>query len=108
MGGNWYSRANPGLFEVPKPLASLGIGIDAIPEAIRLSPVLTGNDLGMLGNVERLPDAQEVRDFVLAAGEVGALLETGDAAEIHKKAQAYLSQNDVSSAWKVLLAALQK
>ena len=108
MGGNWYSRANPGLFEVPKPLASLGIGIDAIPEAIRLSPVLTGNDLGMLGNVERLPDAQEVRDFVLAAGEVGALLETGDAAEIHQKAQAYLSQNDVSSAWKVLLAALQK
>jgi flavin reductase (DIM6/NTAB) family NADH-FMN oxidoreductase RutF len=108
MGGNWYSRANPGLFEVPKPLASLGIGIDAIPEAIRLSPVLTGNDLGMLGNVERLPDAAEVRDFVLAAGEVSALLETGDVAEIHRKAQAYLSQNDVSSAWKVLLAPLQK
>ncbi len=108
LGGNWYSRANPGLFEVPKPLASLGIGIDAIPEAIRLSPVLTGNDLGMLGNVDRLPNAQEVRDFVIGAKEVGALLETGDRGEIHRKAQAYLSQNDVSSAWKVLLAGLQK
>jgi len=108
LGGNWYSRANPGLFEVPKPLASLGIGIDAIPEAIRLSPVLTGNDLGMLGNVDRLPNAEEVRDFVIGAKEVGALLETGDRGEIHRKAQAYLSQNDVSSAWKVLLAGLQK
>ena len=108
MGGNWYSRANPGLFEVPKPLASLGIGIDAIPEAIRMSAVLTGNDLGMLGNVERLPDAGEVRDFVLGSKEVSALLETGDWGEIHRKAQAYLSQNDVSSAWKVLLAGLQK
>jgi len=106
MGGNWYSRANPGLFEVPKPLANLGIGIDAIPEAIRLSPVLTGNDLGMLGNVERLPQAEEVAHFVMGAPEIGALLETGNVREIHRKAQAYLAQNDVSSAWKVLLAGL--
>ncbi|MBT8302344.1 MAG: flavin reductase family protein, partial [Maribacter sp.] len=49
MGGNWYSRANQGLFEVPKPLSSLGIGVDSIPEGIRTSKVLTGNDLGMLG-----------------------------------------------------------
>ena len=73
-----------------------------------MSAVLTGNDLGMLGNVERLPDAGEVRDFVLGSKEVSALLETGDWGEIHRKAQAYLSQNDVSSAWKVLLAGLQK
>jgi flavin reductase (DIM6/NTAB) family NADH-FMN oxidoreductase RutF len=106
MGGNWYSRANPGLFEVPKPLSSLGIGIDAIPEAIRLSPVLTGNDLGLLGNVERLPSPEEVRDFVLQAKGIDTLLKTGETGEIHRRAQAYLSQNDVSSAWKVLLAAL--
>src|SRR5690606_19857864 len=46
MGGNWYSRAQMGLFEVPKPLTTLGIGVDAIPEEIRNSSILTGNDLG--------------------------------------------------------------
>ena len=49
MGGNWYSRSNIGMFKVPKPLSSLGIGIDAIPEIIRTSTVLSGNDLGKLG-----------------------------------------------------------
>ena len=108
MGGNWYSRANPGLFEVPKPLSSLGIGIDAFPEAIRLSPVLTGNDLGMLGNVERLPSSDEVRDFVGGTKGMGTWLETAETGEIHRRAQAYLGQNDVSSAWKVLLATPHK
>ncbi|NNL01304.1 MAG: flavin reductase family protein, partial [Eudoraea sp.] len=35
MGGNWYSRANKGMFEVPKPLSRLGIGVDNIPEEIK-------------------------------------------------------------------------
>ncbi len=105
MGGNWYSRANPGLFEVPKPLASLGIGIDAIPEAIRLSPVLTGNDLGMLGNVQHLPSPEEVQAFVHSGNLIRQLLETKDKGLIHRRAQDYLAQNDVSSAWKILLAA---
>lgn len=107
MGGNWYSRANPGLFEVPKPLASLGIGIDALPEAVRLSPVLTGNDLGMLGNVERLPSSEEVRDFVKPGSWLDRLVAANDPVQVHRKAQDYLAQNDVSSAWKILLAAQQ-
>ena len=60
MGGNWYSRANLGMFEVPKPLSTLGIGIDAIPVEIRESKTLTGNDLGKLGNVEALPKDEEI------------------------------------------------
>jgi len=48
LGGNWYSRANKGLFEVEKPLATLGIGVDAIPEFIIESGVFNGNDLGKL------------------------------------------------------------
>ena len=55
MGGNWYNRSKEGIFEVPKPLTTLGIGVDALPEEIRLSKILTGNDLGMLANVEELP-----------------------------------------------------
>ena len=107
MGGNWYSRANPGLFQVPKPLASLGIGIDAIPEAIRQSAVLTGNDLGMLGTVERLPSPEEVQEFAQTGSQLRQLIDSKDMGRIHRKAQDYLAQNDVSSAWKTLLAALK-
>jgi len=55
LGGNWYSRSNQGLFEVPKPIANLGIGVDAIPDFIKKSSIFNGNDLGMLGNIEALP-----------------------------------------------------
>src|SRR5690606_40348061 len=51
MGGNWYTRATPGLFEVEKPLTTLGIGVDMIPNEAKKSGVFSGNDLGILGNV---------------------------------------------------------
>ena len=104
MGGNWYSRANAGLFEVPKPLSALGIGIDAIPEEIRLSTVLTGNDLGMLGNIEKIPSSVEVLEFVNSNIELRSLLSADDKKQLHKRAQDYLRKNDVLSAWKVLLS----
>ncbi|TMM59595.1 flavin reductase family protein [Maribacter algarum] len=104
MGGNWYSRANLGMFEVPKPLSSLGIGIDQIPERIRISKILTGNDLGMLGNVEQIPTNDEVANFVSSQIEIRTLLSGGERDQIELKAQEYLKNNDVLSAWKVLLA----
>ncbi|WP_438263963.1 flavin reductase family protein [Arenibacter palladensis] len=104
MGGNWYSRANMGLFEVPKPLSNLGIGVDQIPEYIRLSNVLTGNDLGMLGNVEKLPSPEEVMKYVDDNVDVRSILSAGDKALLHTKAQELLKNKDVLSAWKVLLA----
>ena len=57
MGGNFYCRAKgDALFEIPKPITSIGIGIDALPEAIRNSDHLTGNHLGQLGQVETIPE----------------------------------------------------
>lgn len=61
LGGNWYSRAiKECLFEVPKPIRNQGIGIDQLPESIRNSDVLTGNNLGRLGNMEKLPTQEEI------------------------------------------------
>lgn len=104
MGANWYSRAREGLFEVPKPLSSKGIGIDRIPDHIRLSKRLTGNDLGKLGNVENLPGPEDVANFVASNKELDAIIRAGDTAKQFKKAQEYLSNNEVLPAWKVLLA----
>lgn len=104
LGGNWYSRANQGLFEVPKPLVTLGIGVDAIPDFVTQSPVFSGNDLGMLGNIETLPTTEEVTIFVQQNFEVKGILSSDDVSKIHHKAKEYLGNNDVLSAWKVLLA----
>ena len=99
MGGSWYSRANKGMFEVPKPLSSLGIGVDAIPSDIKNSEVLTGNDLGMLGNVDALPDSQDVDKFAEEHGEIIGM----ERVKIHKFAKEFLLKEDILSAWKVLL-----
>ena len=104
MGGNWYSRANEGLFEVPKPLSTLGIGIDGIPKSIRSSKVLTGNDLGMLGNIECMPTPEEVSKFVTLTPAVQNIISLNDEEQLHLKAQEYLHNKEVLSAWKVLLA----
>ena len=103
MGGNWYSRAKAGLFEVPKPLSSLGIGVDKIPEHIRSSKVLTGNDLGMLGNIEKMPSQVEVEEFKNNNIELTALLSSGKRKPLELRAQEFLQKNDINSAWKILL-----
>ncbi|WP_340199691.1 flavin reductase family protein [Ascidiimonas sp. W6] len=104
MGGNWYGRANKGLFEVPKPLATLGVGVDAIPENIRLSKVLSGNDLGILGNIEKIPTEEEIEAFVSGSLETKAVLSSGDQNKLHLWAKELINKNEVLSAWKVLLA----
>jgi len=104
MGGNWYSRANAGLFEVPKPLSSLGVGVDAIPNYIRSSKVLTGNDLGKLGNIEKIPVQAEVDNFIASHIEIRSIISGGERRQLELKAQEYLEKNDILSAWKVLLA----
>src|SRR5581483_3575946 len=64
LGGDWYARVNKeNLFKVAKPVRTVGIGVDAIPFAIRNSKVLTGNNLGQLGNVEQLPSDDQIADY---------------------------------------------
>ena len=104
LGGNWYSRSNQGLFEVEKPLTTLGIGVDAIPEFVKKSGVFDGNDLGKLGNIEALPTPEEITIFVQQNFAVKGVLSSDDAMKIHQKAKEYLNNNDALSAWKVLLA----
>ena len=89
MGGDYYCRASgDAVFTVPKPNMKLGVGIDALPEAIRNSTVLTGNDLGMLANVSELP----------AGAEHASLSQ-----DIHLKARNLLAQQMVDEAWMALL-----
>ncbi|MCS7028058.1 MAG: flavin reductase family protein [Bacteroidia bacterium] len=104
LGLDFYAKAyGECLFEVAKPLASLGIGIDNIPEPIRYSPILTGNDLGKLGNVAQIPTAEDAQTFVQQNN-----YQNLDKEALHTTAKHLLSQNKVQEAWKVLVYSLQK
>lgn len=104
LGSNWYSRANAGLFEVEKPLTTLGIGVDQIPAFIKESNHFNGNDLGKLGNIEKIPTEEEIAIFVKENFEVKAVLSADDLNKKFEKAKEYLDQNKVLNAWKLLLA----
>ena len=104
LGGNWYSRSSDGLFEVEKPLTTLGVGVDAIPAFVKASKIFNGNDLGKLGNTETLPTNEEIDIFVKESFEVKGVLSADDEDTKLTKAKQYLDQNRVADAWKVLLA----
>lgn len=103
-GGNYYNRAKKGFFEIPKPSQTLGIGVDAMPDHVRNSMILTGNDLGMLGNIEQLPTDQEIGKFIKNVSERYPNINTMSHREKHRIARNYLSYGDIVSAWKLLLS----
>ena len=107
LGGNWYCRVSKeNLFIVPKPNVKLGIGVDALPEEIRFSKIITGNQLGMLANVHEMPTVQPSFDdehlkniiqyFSIDPGELEK--------ELHHYAGQLLDKGKVDEAWQVLLA----
>ena len=109
MGGNWYCRANEAsMFEIEKPITTCGIGYDKIPNDIRNSTVLTGNDFGQLGGIECLPDETEVNEFkLLELSDLFLSFEDNPAAlelALHQKSQQYLANNLLKEAWMTLLA----
>jgi flavin reductase (DIM6/NTAB) family NADH-FMN oxidoreductase RutF len=108
LGGDWYCRvAKENLFIVPKPNTKLGIGIDALPESIRNSKLLTGNHLGMLANVAELPvvqssfDDEHLQNIFLYYSINPEDMER----EVHIYAAKLLDDNKIYEAWQVLLAA---
>jgi flavin reductase (DIM6/NTAB) family NADH-FMN oxidoreductase RutF len=108
MGGDWYCRANgDSLFEIPKPIRTKGIGVDQIPEIIRSSPVLTGNNLGRLGNAEALPGEGEIEDFSHSPEMVEMRKRFKNDPEsfyfhLHQFAKEVLEAGDIRKAWLIL------
>lgn len=109
LGGDWYCRVSDNLFKVEKPVRTVGIGVDSIPSAIRNSVILTGNNIGQLGNIENLPSDDEVEIFK-SNPELKQILDStiGDITnrerELHQFAQRLLEEGHVNDAWKVLLS----
>jgi len=109
LGGNWYTKINEdSLFQIPKPLTTLGIGVDQIPEEIRSSPVLSANNLGRLGNVKQLPSPEEIalfsaREDLEDSRRRFPLDEESWIEHLHRWAKEELEAGNVDLAWKILL-----
>ncbi len=107
LGGNWYSRVNAStIFEVEKPNTKSGIGVDALPESIRNSNILTGNNLGQLGNVFEMPfiDPAFYDDRLKNIIQYYSINPSDMDAELHRYAKELLDCGKVTEAWQVLLA----
>ncbi|MEA3425170.1 MAG: flavin reductase family protein [Bacteroidota bacterium] len=107
LGGDWYCKVDEtNLFKVPKPNTQLGIGVDALPKGIRKSTILTGNHLGMLGNVHELPEInpafedERLKNIIQYFSINPADMEN----ELHKYAAELLDSGKITEAWQVLLA----
>jgi len=108
LGGDWYCKvSSENLFKVTKPNTQLGIGLDALPQAIRKSKILSGNHLGQLGNVHEMPviqpsfEDEHLKNIVQYFSIDPADMEK----EIHSYAAKLLDEGKVEETWQVLLAA---
>lgn len=109
MGGNWYCRADKNsMFEIQKPITTCGIGYDELPEDIKSSTVLTGNDLGQLAGIEEIPNETDVNEYKLL--ELSDLfIDLEDQPKqlelaLHQRAKELLKENNLIDAWMTLLA----
>ncbi|MEP0713472.1 flavin reductase family protein [Algoriphagus sp.] len=109
LGGNWYSRASgASLFQIPKPLRTLGIGIDQLPLAVRNSSILSGNNLGRLGNVEEIPSEEQIAIFG-KSDEIQEMRvrfqhdQDSMVDHLHLLAKEALDEDDVERAWLILM-----
>lgn len=107
LGGDWYCKVSAdNLFKVAKPNTALGIGIDALPDSIKNSPILTGNHLGQLGNVHELPmiDPSFHDDRLKNIIQYYSINPNEMEQELHRYAAELLQQEKVLEAWQILLS----
>ena len=109
MGGDWYCRADAAsMFEIKKPITTVGIGFDQLPTDILQSPYLSPSDLAKLAGIEALPNETDVNEFKLielseyfvSLVDEPSTLEK----ELHLLAKEKLNENKLEDAWKVLLS----
>lgn len=109
MGGNWYCKADANsMFEITKPISTVGIGFDSLPADVLASSTLSGNDLGQLAGIEELPNETDVNEYkLIELSDLFVVLEDEPSRlenELHAKAKILLSENKLDEAWMTLLA----
>ena len=91
-GGAFYTRASgQAILEVPKPVG-LPIGFDGLPEVLKASRILTGNDLGRLAHCLQAPDP---------ATAAPAWNDPADAEGLEQAIHEALRREELQEAWRL-------
>ena len=91
LGSNWYGKTTKeSLYKITKPISRVGMGIDKLPEEIRNSEILTGNELAILASAESIP-AKTLSENSFTVSEK------------HEKAKQLLLEGKSEEAWQILL-----
>jgi flavin reductase (DIM6/NTAB) family NADH-FMN oxidoreductase RutF len=107
LGGDWYCKIDESnLFKVEKPNTQLGIGVDMLPASIKNSTILSGNNLGQLGNVKEIPfvDPSFTDDKLKNIIQYYSINPDDMEKELHRYAKQLLDAGKAGEAWQVLLA----
>ena len=102
LGRNYYVRASgAALMEIYQSVTEIPVGFDGLPEHIRTSSVLTGNQLAALASQVRTPAAEDVERIKEEKG-----LWMGDSMlEKHVKAATLIEEGKVWDAFCLLMTA---
>jgi len=107
---NWCRIGAENIFPVPsfKMHNELGMGFENLPEGIRHSKYLSGNDLAQLATCEKIPTEKELFDTRDVA-EIQVVVRnhghdfTSFEKEMHLLAKQEIEQSNIWLAWKILM-----
>ncbi len=106
LGANWYARiTEDSLFEIPKPNLTKGIGVDKLPKHIFSTSILSGNNIGRLGNYEKIPTTDELAE-IRSLPEINEILHNSDIQlkleQLHKLVKFHLENDNLYLSIKFL------
>ena len=104
LGRAFYAKASgESVFKIFQPIPKLVVGYDALPENIKNSSVLTGNNLGQLAGLFELPSIDNVQELLNKPAIQKIQLAENKTELLHRLAKAELEKDNVIYAAKLLL-----
>ena len=109
MGASWDTRViEESLFEIPKPIHRKGIGVDQLPDHLHSTDILTINNLARLGNIEKIPTQQEIKEYHLGDKDISQIMSISDKnqqmQEIHRLAKKQIIEANLDLAIKTVFS----
>jgi len=109
MGASWYTRViEESLFEIPKPIHRKGIGVDQLPGHLQSTDILSKNNLARLGNIEKIPTEQEIKEYHLTDKDISQIMNISDKnhqiEEIHRLAKKQIIEANLDLAIKTVFS----
>ncbi|HWB64963.1 MAG TPA: flavin reductase family protein [Chitinophagales bacterium] len=104
MGQQYWCRVQPeNIFRVPgfKMLNEVGLGFDRLPDSIKHSPYLTGNEIAQVATLHDFPAPAEINEAAALLTETSPQKRIEQA---HQMAKAEIAKGEIAKAFAVLMA----